>query len=82
MQVFLADPLVALAADEAKEKRDPAQFLLDHLEGQRSVMPGGDANTYAVYRSVIVRALAQWLESDKLEAKATQEELRQKLARI
>jgi len=38
--------------------------------------------TYAVYRNVVVGALAQWLESDTPEAKATRAALRQKLAQM
>jgi hypothetical protein len=46
------------------------------------MLPGGNANTHAVYRTVVVGALARWLASDKQEMKADQERLRQWLAQM
>jgi hypothetical protein len=74
----VADVLMVMAEKE----QGPARFLLDHLEGRRSLMPNGDANTYAVYRDVVVGALAQWLVSDKPKAKAERAWLRSELERM
>lgn len=83
MQVTLTDFLVHLASAEAKQGRDAVQFLLAHLDGRRSLLPnGGNANTYAVYRHVVVGALAQWLVSETTEAKQSQQALGKQLVRI
>jgi hypothetical protein len=74
--------LFDLAEEEKKNRRDPIQFLFDHLEGRHSLMPDGDANTHAIYRDVIIGAMAQWLVSDKPEAKATRIELKRKLEQM
>ena len=71
--------LAILAEEEAKSGRSPVQFLLDHLEGKRSLMPNGNANTYAGYRQVAEGAMALWMVSKRPEAVATQASLRQRL---
>ncbi len=78
----LAELLFDLAAEEKKNGRDQLQFFFDHLEARRSLMPNGDSNTHAVYRNVVVGAMARWLVSDKLEAKATQASLKQRLEQM
>lgn len=78
----LAELLFNLAEEEKKAGRDPLRWLFDHLEGRQSLLPGGNANTHAVYRTVVVGALARWLASDKPEVKADQERLRQRLAQM
>jgi HEAT repeat protein len=78
----LAELLFDLAEEEKKAGRGPLRWLFDHLEGRQSLLPGGNANTHAVYRTVVVGALARWLASDKPEVKADQERLRQRLAQM
>ena len=72
--------LASLARLEVSDhERDPVQFLFDHLEGEQSLLPQGNANTHAVYRQAAARAMAWWLVSKKPEAVATQSELRRRL---
>jgi hypothetical protein len=73
----LCDGLEALA----EKQPQPVSFLLDHLEGRQSLMPGGDANTYAVYRDVVEGALARWLVSEK-SPKGVRNGLEQELRRM
>jgi hypothetical protein len=68
---------VARAEEEAKLGNDPVRFLLDHLRGQQSFLPDGNANTHAVYRDVAVGALARWLVSDKQNEQRLRGELEQ-----
>jgi hypothetical protein len=79
----LPDLFVVEAEAEAKSGRDPLEFLFAHLEGKQSYLPtylpNANANTYAVYRNLLVTAMARWLVSDTPEAKATQAALRQRL---
>jgi hypothetical protein len=82
MQTSLCGLLVTLAEHEERENRDPVQFLFDHLEGRRSLVVGDNANTFASYRSVIIRSLAQWVVSEKPEAKETRESLRHELEQM
>jgi hypothetical protein len=71
----ISDLLVKLASEE----QQPAQFLLEHLEGQRSLLSNENADTNATYRDVIVNALAQWLVSDLPKAKQDHDSLMQRL---
>jgi hypothetical protein len=81
LQSSLSQSLVHQAEEAIQQGRDATQFLLDHLEGRRSFMTnGGNANTYAVYRRVIVEAIALWLVSKKPEAQPKQQTLRERLA--
>src|SRR5262249_19391211 len=75
MRVTLVKLLAAQAEEEAKKGSDPVRFLLDHLQGQQSFLPEGDANTHAVYRDVVVGALARRLVSDQQNAARLKEEL-------
>jgi HEAT repeat protein len=75
----LIHSLATTLAKQAKDKNEPAQFLLQHLKGQQSFMPDGDANTYAVYRDVVVEALAQWLVSKDEKAIVEREALTKEL---
>jgi hypothetical protein len=79
MIVGFAGHLAMLAKEEVKNGRDPIQFLFDHLEGKQSLMPNGNANTYAVYRQTVEQAIALWMASKKPEAVATQAALKQRL---
>lgn len=83
------DSLADLLVDEAKKKSDPVRFLLDHLEGRLSLMPtspnlpkSGNANTFAVYRDMVVGAMARVLASNDPKAKAEQARLREELQRL
>jgi hypothetical protein len=75
----MRDPLVKVlvtqAEEEAKKGSDPVGVLLDHLQGKQSFLPEGNANTHAVYRDVVVGALAQQLVSDQQNAARLKEEL-------
>jgi HEAT repeats len=71
--------LAILAKEKAASGGDPVQFLFDHLEGKQSLMPNGNAITYAVYRQVVVGAMTKWLVSKQPEAVATQDKLRERL---
>lgn len=64
--------LATAAAHESERGNDPIQFLFDHLEGKRSLLPddvkkqcGEGADTCAVYRQIVVTAMAYWLVSEK-----------------
>jgi hypothetical protein len=72
LRVPLLKALVGLAGNE----QDPAQFLLDHLHGSRSELPGGDANTDAVYRDVVTGAIARWMSLGEPERSRMEERLR------
>ncbi len=71
----MRDPLSEALVALARRERDPARFLLDHLTGQRSELPDGDANTYAVYRDVAVGALARWMASERQDQPQIRSEL-------
>lgn len=75
----LAKYLMILASEEAKKGRDPVQFLFDHLEGRQSLLPNGNANTYAAYRQAVQEAMSRWITSKKPETVATQAALKQRL---
>jgi hypothetical protein len=66
----------------AKNEKHPSEFLLEHLQGTRSLFEKDDANTNAVYRSVAVKALTQWLVSDEAKAKQEQSMLTDQLMQM
>ncbi len=61
----VSDPISQLLVKLARHEEHPSEFLLEHLEGTRSLLENGDANTNAVYRHVVQRALTKWLVSDE-----------------
>lgn len=84
----VSEPLARLLAAEAREfggVNEPIQFLFDHLEGKQSLLPpdikqqcGDNADTCAVYRQIVVTAIAYWLVSQK-QHPAMQTALKQRL---
>lgn len=82
LQESLPDLFVADAESAVQQGRDPLTFLFDHLEGRQSYLPQGNANTFAVYRRLLVTAMARWLVSDSEIAKKTQAGLEQRLIQM
>ncbi len=78
----VAQLLFTMSMEEEKNGSDPVQFLFDHLEGRRSLVPSGDANTYAIYRDVVVGAMARLLVSSERGAVITQAALTQRLEQV
>ncbi len=64
---------------QAEKEQSPGEFLLEHLEGQRLLMGAGDVHTNAVYRHVVISALAQWMVPDKPKPGGNQDVIRHKL---
>jgi hypothetical protein len=70
---------VNILLTQAEKEERHGEFLLDHLDGRRLLMGTGDVNAHAVYRHVVISALAQWLTSDKPKPDAHQDVIIHKL---
>jgi hypothetical protein len=79
---FVRDSLCDMLVSLAEKELHPTEFLLDHLEGRRSIAQNEDANIMALYRDVATGALARWLIRDKPEEKDERDLLRRRLDKI
>jgi HEAT repeat protein len=70
---------VNILLTQAEKEERHGEFLLDHLDGRRLLMGTGDVNAHAVYRHVVISALAQWLTPDKPKPDAHQDVIIHKL---
>jgi hypothetical protein len=76
------DALASIVLTVAEKQEKPEQFLINQLEGLQSPMGNDDADISAVYRQVIVGALARLLVLNRSNAKITEAELRQELQQL
>lgn len=70
---------INILLSQAEKEERSGEFLLEHLDGRRLLMGSGDVHARAVYRHVVVSALAQWLTPDKPKPDAHQDVIIHKL---